>query len=53
MEDPKHAAQGSAAPAQQSLKFRDMSLGQKTVFILKLTLSIISFGFIYPNLLTD
>ena len=25
MEDPKHA-QGSAAPAQQSLKFRDMTL---------------------------
>jgi len=52
MEDPKHA-QGSAAPAQQSLKFRDMTPGQKAVFILKLTLCIVSFGFIYPHIMTD
>jgi hypothetical protein len=52
MEDPKHA-QGSAAPAQQSLKFRDMTLGQKAVFIVKLTLSIVSFGFLYPHILID
>jgi len=52
MEDPKHA-QGSAAPAQQSLKFRDMTLGQKAVFVLKLTVSILSFGFIYPHISID
>lgn len=49
----KHAAQGSAAPAQKSLKFRDMTPKQKAVFILKLALSIVSFGFIYPNLMSD
>ena len=48
----KHA-QGSAAPAQPSLKYRDMSPKQKAVFILKLSLSILSFGFIYPNLMSD
>ncbi len=49
----KHAAQGSAAPARKPLKFRDMTPGQKAVFVLKLTLSILSFGFIYPNLMND
>jgi len=53
MEDQKQAAQGSAAPAQESLKFRDMTPGQKALFILKLSISIISFGFIYPNLMSD
>jgi hypothetical protein len=51
--DQKHAAQGSAAPAQKSLKFREMTLGQKAVFVLKLTLSILSFGFLYPHILID
>ena len=49
----KHAAQGSAAPAQKSIPFREMTLGQKAVFILKLTLSIVSFGFLYPHILID
>ena len=26
---------------------------QKTVFVCKLVLSIISFGFVYPNLMSD
>ena len=49
----KHAAQGSAAPAQKSLKYRDMTRRQKAIFIMKLTLSIITFGFAYPNLMGD
>lgn len=53
MQDQKQAAQGSAAPAQKSLKFHEMTLGQKTVFILKLTVSIVSFGFLYPHILID
>ena len=48
----KHA-QGSAAPAEQSLKYRDMSPKQKAVFIIKLAVSIISFGFIFPNITDD
>jgi hypothetical protein len=53
MQHQKQAAQGSAAPAQRSLKFHEMTLGQKTVFILKLTVSILSFGFLYPHILID
>jgi len=49
----KKAAQGSAATAQQKLTFKQMNPRQKTVFILKLTVSIISFGFIFPNLMND
>ena len=51
----KQAAQGSAATAQQDKKltFKQMSPFQKLVFVCKLTLSILSFGFIYPNLMSD
>jgi hypothetical protein len=49
----KHAAQGSAAPATTSIPYRDMTPRQKAVFICKLALSILSFGFIYPNLMND
>jgi hypothetical protein len=53
MSDSKQAAQGSAATATQRLTFKQMSGRQKTVFILKLAISIISFGMIYPNLMND
>ena len=53
MADPKQAAQGSAATARQSLKFAQMTRGQKAIFILKLTVSILSFGFIFPGLTGD
>ena len=46
----KPAAQGSAATAQQNkLTFKEMSLKQKFVFVCKIMVSIISFGFIFPN----
>jgi hypothetical protein len=35
------------------LSFKQMSRGQKTMFILKLAVSIVSFGMIYPNLMSD
>jgi hypothetical protein len=54
MSNPKQAAQGSAATAKkEKLTFKQMSRGQKTVFILKLTVSILSFGMLYPNLMSD
>jgi hypothetical protein len=53
MSNPKQAAQGSAATAKKSPPFKQMTSGQKFVFICKLALSIISFGFIYPNLMSD
>jgi len=53
MSSEKQAAQGSAATANKKLTFKLMSPRQKTVFILKLTVSILSFGMIYPNLMSD
>ena len=49
----KPAAQGSAATAQRKLTFKQMSRKQKTVFVLKLAVSILSFGFIFPNMMGD
>ena len=51
MED--KAAQGSAATAEPSLKFDQMTPQQKAVFILKLAVCILSFGFIFPGLTSD
>jgi hypothetical protein len=47
----KPAAQGSAATAgqQQQLTFKSMSPKQKFIFVCKIMVSIISFGFIFPN----
>jgi len=52
MSNPQQAAQGSAATAEK-LTFKQMSPRQKTVFVLKLAVSILSFGMIYPNLMSD
>jgi hypothetical protein len=52
MSNPK-AAQGSAATAKQKLTFGQMSPRQKTVFVLKLTVSILSFGMLFPNLMNE
>lgn len=53
MSDVHKAAQGSAATAKPKLTFKQMSPPQKFVFILKLTVSILSFGMIFPNLMND
>jgi len=53
MSNPQQAAQGSAATAKQKLTYKQMSAGQKTVFILKLAVCIVSFGMIFPNLMSD
>lgn len=47
----KKPSQGSAAEAQQSLSYKQMTPRQKFHFICKLAVSIISFGFIYPNVM--
>jgi hypothetical protein len=49
----KQPAQGSAAPATTSIGFRNMTPRQKAVFLCKLVLSILSFGFLFPNLMSD
>lgn len=53
MSNPKQAAQGSAATAQRSLKFHEMTPLQKVKFVLKVAVCMISFGFIYPHILSD
>lgn len=47
----KPAAQGSAATAaqQKELTFKAMSAKQKLAFVAKLVVSIVSFGFIFPD----
>jgi hypothetical protein len=53
MNEAHKAAQGSAATAKPKPTFKQMSPQQKFVFILKLTVSILSFGLIFPNLMSD
>ena len=38
---------------KKSKSWAEMTAQQNTVFVIKLSLSIISFGFIYPNLMND
>lgn len=49
MENPRQAPQA----AQPSLKFAQMTRRQKVVFILKLAVCILSFGFIFPGITSD
>jgi hypothetical protein len=53
MSDDKQAAQGSAATAEKSLPYAKMTPGQKLIFVAMLVVSILSFGFIFPNLTSD
>ena len=52
MSNPKQSAQGSGG-AKKGLSFKEMSGGQKTVFILKLAVCIMSFGMVFPNIMSD
>jgi len=52
MSNPQQSAQGSGV-AKKSLTYKEMSGGQKTVFILKLAVCIVSFGMIFPNIMND
>jgi hypothetical protein len=53
MSDPKQAAQGSAATAQRPLRYREMAPLQKVKFVLKLAVCLLSFGFIFPNMMSE
>jgi len=46
-------SQQAPQAAQPSLKFARMTRRQKAVFILKLAVCILSFGFIFPGLTSD
>ena len=43
----------SAATARTSIPFKDMTPPQKLKFICKLTVCILSFGMIFPNVMSD
>jgi hypothetical protein len=49
----KQTSHGGAAKAEKSMAYKDMSAPQKVVFILKLTACILTFGFAFPNVMTD
>lgn len=53
MSNQTQAAQGSAAPAQANRKFSQMNLLQKIVFIGKVSLFFVTFGFAFGNILVD
>ena len=53
MQDPTQAAQGSAAPAEPRKTFSQKTPREKLVYVLKLAVCILSFGFIFPNLMSD
>lgn len=52
MSNPQQAERGSGGSSEKPT-FKQMSGSQKTVFILKLVISIVSFGMIFPNLMSD
>ncbi|MDH5534039.1 MAG: hypothetical protein OEZ08_00505 [Betaproteobacteria bacterium] len=47
------AAQGSAASAKPELKFSQMNAAQKGVFVLKVIVMLVTFGFAFPNVLSN
>jgi len=46
-------AQAQPQAQTASVKFKDMTPKQKVVFVLKITVCIISGGMIYPNIMHD
>ena len=46
-------SQGGAAKAHQSQVYKDMSPAQKVLFVLKLAACILTFGFAFPNVMSD
>jgi len=52
MSEEKQAAQGSAATAQRT-KFDEMKPFQKVKHVCKIALCVLSFGFIYPHIMSE
>lgn len=53
MSNQEKAAQGSAATAGSKKKYRDMNQSEKTAYIGKVFLFLLTFGFAYPSILLD
>lgn len=52
MSTKEKAAQGSAATASNK-KYKNMSQSEKTAFVGKVFLFLLTFGFAYPSILID
>jgi hypothetical protein len=48
-----NAPPGGAMAEAQAVRFKDMTGKQKFVYVLKVTVCMISFGMIYPNIMHD
>lgn len=48
-----HTAQGSAATVNPKPAFKNMNFTQKTVFVGKVIIFVLTAGFAYPNILLD
>jgi hypothetical protein len=44
---------GGAMAEAQAVRFKDMTRNQKFVYVLKVTVCVISFGMIFPNIMHD
>jgi hypothetical protein len=53
MSNTAKAAQRSAASAKPELKFSQMNVPQKGVFVLKVVVMLVTFGFAFPNILSN
>jgi hypothetical protein len=47
------ASHGGAAKAQQPLTFKEMTPRQKFHFVLKVVVCVLTFGFVFPNVMSD
>ncbi len=53
MSDQQKPTQTSTATARKPTPYKDMTPNKKLKFILKLAICIISFGMIFPNVMSD
>ncbi len=53
MSNQQKAAQGSAAAAEATVKFSSMNGAQKIGHVIKVFVFFLTFGFAYPNVLSD
>lgn len=53
MSDRQKAAQGSAAAANSTLTFSQMTPAQKALHLLKVAGFLVTFGFAFPNVFED
>jgi hypothetical protein len=53
MSKPKGASQGGAAKARQPIPYEQMTPAQKFRFVMKVAVCILTFGFVFPNVMSE